>query len=483
MLDIRFENRITRSVPASSIKNCILGRILETRHFSFITHIGQHFLDARRDYIIVNQRRGHLKSNPQYTQREVEILCNKCHTKTWMAEERVLPPKNCACNNCRYSPLSGKQSIVETDNWMIPFFSNGYDEAKQYTRGQKKKIHFVCPYCKKPRDKAVAISTLSRTHSIGCACSWSAGRSFPHRLIKSVLDHLHIKYIQEANSNDLNWSLNFSYDFYLPDFAAIIEAHGKQHYEKGTGYYKNTLEKTQKNDAIKKELALKNGISVSNYIVLNCRKSETEYIKNSILKSPLPEILNANFEEIDWVNLTQIAWKSEKLSILKFCRDNPHASVREIAKQFGVSKDLVKEVQVNAEIYDVDKERKLGVKRQQELYYLKTKNRDAQICRLKEENPLYSTSDIAEIVGMERHAVYRIFKRNNLYDAQQEKQNKYLKIASARKKTRELDYDRICQYKISTPSLSARQVSILTGHTHGYVIKIWKENNLYQSHM
>lgn len=145
----------------------------------------------------------------------------------------------------------------------------------------------------------MAISTLSRTHSIGCVCAWSVGRSFPHRLMKSVLECLDIAYIQEARSCDLKWALRFSYDFYLPDFSILIEAHGKQHYEQGTGYYRNTLEETQKNDDRKRSLALENGIAAEKYIVINCRKSETEYIKNSILQSGLPELLGADFGGLD----------------------------------------------------------------------------------------------------------------------------------------------------------------------------------------
>lgn len=245
VLDIRYAGRIIPAVPASSVKHCILGRILQTRHFDFVTSLGQRFADARRDYTIIDQRRGRLKSNPRMTQREVLILCSRCGAKTWMAEERVLPPKSCACGRCRYSPLSGKRSIAQTDRWMIPFFPGGEDEARQYTRGQNKKLRFRCPYCGNVREKAVAISTLHHTHSIGCACSWSVGRSFPHRLIKSVLDYLEIHYIQEASRKELPWAQSFSYDFYLPDFGVILEAHGKQHYEEGTGYFKNTLRKTK----------------------------------------------------------------------------------------------------------------------------------------------------------------------------------------------------------------------------------------------
>lgn len=478
VLDVAFQNKITTSVPASSIKNCILGRILGLKKFEFVTYVGQHFKDSRRDYIIVDQRRGCLKSNEKYTQREVEILCNKCHTKTWMAEERVLSPRNCACNNCRYSPASGKKSIVETDPWMIPFFPNGQDEAKQYTRGQGKKLHFVCPYCKKPREKAVAISTLNKTHSIGCACSWSTGHSFPERLIKSVLERLNVKYIHGANHIYLDWALDYSYDFYLPDYNVIIEAHGKQHYEEGTGYFKNTLKETQENDENKKKLALENGMVAYNYIVIDCRKSETEYIKNNIIKSTLPDLLNANFNDLDWVDLTQNAWKSEKLSILEYCKDNPLVSVREIAVKFGVSRDLVKEVQVNAGIYNVEKEKNIGVQRQQELFRQKTKERDKEICGIKENNPSFTTNDIAKKARIDRHTVYRILMDNGLYDPQLEKNNKYSNISNSRKMTRETDYDEICKYKKENPSISARSVAKLTGHSHNYVSKIWEENNL-----
>ena len=107
---------------------------------------------------------------------------------------------------------------------MIPFFPGGEDEARQYTRGQNKKLRFRCPYCGNVREKAIAIATLHHTHSIGCACSWSVGRSFPHRLIKSVLDYLGIHYIQEASRKELPWAQSFSYDFYLPDFGVILES-------------------------------------------------------------------------------------------------------------------------------------------------------------------------------------------------------------------------------------------------------------------
>ena len=40
VLDIRYAGRIIPAVPASSVKHCILGRILQTRHFDFVTSLG-----------------------------------------------------------------------------------------------------------------------------------------------------------------------------------------------------------------------------------------------------------------------------------------------------------------------------------------------------------------------------------------------------------------------------------------------------------
>ena len=145
VLDIRYAGRIIPAVPASSVKHCILGRILQTRHFDFVTSLGQRFADARRDYTIIDQRRGRLKSNPRMTQREVLILCSRCSAKTWMAEERVLPPKSCACGRCRYSPLSGKRSIAQTDRWMIPFFPGVKTKPDNTPAGKTKSFASVVP--------------------------------------------------------------------------------------------------------------------------------------------------------------------------------------------------------------------------------------------------------------------------------------------------------------------------------------------------
>lgn len=197
-----------------------------------------------------------------------------------------------------------------------------------------------------------------------------------------------------------------------------------------------------------------------------------------MLRSSLSQILKCDLAELDWVELTKVAWKSEKLNILEMSVKNPEMSVRALAEHFGVSRDLVKEVQINAGIYDSQKERKLGVKRQQVRYHHRTQARNEKICQMKKDRPQASTQEIAELVGMERHAVYRILKQSGLYDEQAEKQNKNFKISMSKKRIKDCDIQTICQMKLDHPLLSAREAGRLTGHSHSTILSVWREFGL-----
>ena len=82
----------------------------------------------------------------------------------------------------------------------------------------------------------------------------------------------------------------------------IIETHGIQHYEQSFMNYsidkKNirTIEDEQQNDNYKMELALSNGIE--HYIQLDCKLSEYDYIKNSIINSKLSKLFDLSV--VDW---------------------------------------------------------------------------------------------------------------------------------------------------------------------------------------
>ena len=204
------------------------------------------------------------------------------------------------CPYCCNSPKKielGINTIWDTDRWMCDLGVSEKD-AKKYSRCSSKKITVICPNC--GREKEITPNKIYTRKSIECICK--SKTSYSEKFLISLLDQLNINYVKEYSPK---WSNNKRYDFYLKDYNYIIETHGKQHY---TQYgFKSlggkTLEEEQENDEYKKQLALKNNID--NYIILDCRKSELKWIKNSILNSDLNNIFNLN--EVDWLKCEQNA--------------------------------------------------------------------------------------------------------------------------------------------------------------------------------
>jgi transposase len=122
----------------------------------------------------------------------------------------------------------------------------------------------------------------------------------------------------------------------------LIEMHGEQHY---TGRFSQcmpsarTLEEEQENDRFKKQQALENGIKEENYIVIDCRKSELEWIKNNILKSRLNELLDLS--KIDWIKCAEIANKSLVKEVCEIWNNTDNINILDIAERFGISKYTV----------------------------------------------------------------------------------------------------------------------------------------------
>ena len=131
-------------------------------------------------------------------------------------------------------------------------------------------------------------------------------RSYSEKFFICFLDQLCELY---DHNICFDWSDNKEYDFWLVEHNMIIEANGKQHYQKSFGYSssRNLIEE-QMNDEYKKELALNNGIK--DYIEIDCRKSDKEYIKHSILNSLLPTLLLFDKDDIDWDECHRFALKN-----------------------------------------------------------------------------------------------------------------------------------------------------------------------------
>lgn len=203
------------------------------------------------------------------------------------------------------------------------------EQMKTTMPNSGKKIVMKCPDCGRP--KSISPNNVYRTHSIGCICS--DGISYPNKFIYSLLNQLNVDYIPE---HIFAWSNKKRYDIYIPSLKCIIENHGPQHYD---NCFKNidsrTLDEEQENDKNKQEMALKNGIQ--KYIIIDCRKSNIDWIKNNVLNSMMSDIFDLS--SINWTQCHSFACSN----FVNIASDlwNDGIGVYSIAKEMHISATTV----------------------------------------------------------------------------------------------------------------------------------------------
>ena len=269
------------------------------------------------------------------------VKCLKCG---YIYEEPKLESnlKKFGCKVCRgRKVVEGINDIATTHPWMIKYFKNP-EEAKHITYNSNKKTDMLCPDCKK-FEKKMSPNILYR-NGIGCSFC-NDGISYPEKFIANFLYELNIDFITQLSKTNFKWCDCYRYDFYIPDYNIIIEVHGIQHYEdsfvgiNSKNRKIKTLKEEQQNDKIKQELALKNGIK--NYIILDCRESTLEWIKNSIINSNLQEIFDVNFDNINWDKIAFNSLKSNVLIACKLWNENEYFTTEDIGKILHLSSSTI----------------------------------------------------------------------------------------------------------------------------------------------
>jgi hypothetical protein len=205
--------------------------------------------------------------------------------------------KGSGCPVCSgHNVMKGVNDISTSHSEIVKYFVDE-KEAYSVSHGSEKEINCKCIECGFQRK--IMVKDLVRN---GFPCTQcSDGISYPTKFIFNLLNQLEVKYSTEYSTE---WSLGKRYDFYIQDLNVIIEVHGEQHYInsfKGIGG--RTLEEEQENDRLKEELAKENGIK--EYIIIDCRYSELDWIKNKILKSKLSELFYLN--KIEWLKCHKFA--------------------------------------------------------------------------------------------------------------------------------------------------------------------------------
>ena len=370
-----------------NLLQCRLGGLLQVINYKYIYSIGDIVKGKYSDIQILELFRKENKFGMNL--KWYKYKCLSCKFEHEILETALLNGTGCpVCAGKKV--LIGVNDIYTTDYWMVKYFQGGENEAKLYTSGSGKKIYPLCPDCGNIRNTPIPINILKRTKSIACKCS--DGLSYPEKFMIALLNQLELKYEYRKT---FDWSNNKIYDFYISFLNCIIETHGDQHYKNSfhTIHKGRTLEKEQENDEYKENIARGNGIS--NYIIIDCRKSELEYIKNNILNSKLNKLFDLS--NIDWNNCELYALKNIVKEVCNIKKLNPNFTSGDIAKITNLCiQTIIKYLKLGNKykwcIYDIKQERsKIGKRMSGNLH----PNCKKVICLTT--NELFDTATQAEI--------------------------------------------------------------------------------------
>lgn len=263
----------------------------------------------------IGEIREFLMNNPQYySSKNSDSISNIRSNNQYYfipdcGHEFLSFPTNIFRDNALHCPICSGRKVVQgiNDLWTThPEYAKllvDKNDGYKYSYGSNKKIYWICPYCGESIYQSPNKFISRKTLCTKC----QGGASYGERFVNNFLQQLCEPFETEKV---FDWSNNKRYDFYLPIRNSIIEVHGKQHYSDsdfscfgGRTYYEE-----QENDEYKKDLAIKN--KIENYIVINSSIIGQDFLKQSIMCSLLPTILDFTQDDIDWYECNQASLKN-----------------------------------------------------------------------------------------------------------------------------------------------------------------------------
>lgn len=258
-------------------------------------------------------------------------------------------------NGCKGSvDCSQCNSISITHPQLVKYLVNKEDLYK-YSHASNKKIPMQCPEC--GYEKEMNVNNLVNT---GFSCSQCSDHiPYTEKFFFNFLQQLRLDFKFQLTKITYKWCEDYRYDFYINKINGIVETMGEQHYEEKTGTWGH-LEKIQDNDFNKEWVARKN--KIANYIIIDCRKSDMEWIKTNIMKSRLPTILNFKEKDIDWFKCHEFACNS-LVKVICSLWDNGMKDTLKISGELKLSRaTIIKYLKQGAKLgwcdYDPIKEKK-----------------------------------------------------------------------------------------------------------------------------
>lgn len=213
------------------------------------------------------------------------------------------------CKKCNHP------TIMETD----PEFGGWFvDSAIPYqkSRYSHSKADFYCQKCGKIAEEK-NINTIYQRGYVPCPYC-SSGISYPERYIYALLLQMNISFVREYADyfHEEGRKRHYKYDFYDRDRNLVIEVHGEQHFlpgsfEKMGGY---SLKQIEELDLKKKRYATE--VLGMDYVYLDCRKSDPNWIRNQVTK----KLSFYPLEAVDWKAVRSEANASVTVKLIELCR-------------------------------------------------------------------------------------------------------------------------------------------------------------------
>lgn len=267
------------------------------------------------------------------TNTKLKHHCN-IHNFDFPASPKSVLDEVYACPVCSGNViLRGVNDLWTTHPHIAELLTNPEDGYSISYGCNSKKVNFTCPECGEISKKTPLDVSYNGFNCKKC----SDGISYPEKFVFELFNQLGLSF---ETHKVFDWLIDRYYDFYLTDYNILCETHGLQHYKDGfVSVGGRTHEQEQENDKIKMETALKNGIS--DYIILDCRYSDFDWIKNSIIQSGIIERFGKTVDDINWVKCGKSAMSSRMLETCKLW--NNGKSISEICEYFKMHTTTIRE--------------------------------------------------------------------------------------------------------------------------------------------
>lgn len=293
-----------------------------------IIEINTDIIDEKRNLTILNMeyRDGCAGRRLWYN-----YICNICGYVGWHRKSAIDKGTRCQCCSGEFV-VKGINDLATKRPDLIEYF---YNKTDSYTNtiGSNKYVDIICPTCK--NIKNMCITNLVRN---GLSCTkCSDGIPKTEKFVYNILHQLNASFIYQYKPS---WSQGKKYDFaiFKDGQTIVVETHGDQHYEEKP-HFKQTLLEIQSNDSLKYDLALCNG--VEKYIVINCSKTNFDYMKENVINSALSQMYNLS--NINWDDVLENTNRTLLKSVAEIWNgDILDCTSKTVADSLNISKTTAK---------------------------------------------------------------------------------------------------------------------------------------------